>query len=246
MDKGLFNDDFTSVKSPATKIDDFTRNLKENTMDFLSHERSDEKIDAEKPKPDVDDFLNFHDDIGDSKPMQAIPSPIIPKVEKDDEIMSAQPEQEIDFDALDDEHLNPNDSSGLKGFTENQKEQFISSEDLLTDFKDPVQHDEPVKEEPVKAPSSVPAQVNVPEPTPASALAMFSEPESAPVPVPAKVELPKVVAPVEKPPVVEPVKPAEEPPKPKAAPPPAPAVKQSTTDDTQIEAEKLFKSIGLG
>lgn len=243
MDKDLFNDDFTSVKSPSTKIDDFARNLKANTMDFLSHERSDEKIDAEKPKPDVDDFLNFHDDVGESKPRQANPSSVVPKFEKNDDLFeepkkSAQPEPEIDFHALDDEYLNPYASSGLKGFTETQNEKFISSEDLLTDFKDPIHHEEPVKheepakkEKPVKAPSPVPA----PEP--------ISEPAPAPVP---KVELPKAVAPVEKPPVTEHVKPVEEPSKPKNAPPPAPAVRKSTSADTQIEAEKIFKDIGLG
>lgn len=211
MDKeNNFGDDNMMKKSP-TKIDDFTKNIKENTMNFLSNERSDEKSeeksDAEKPKVDLDDFLNFHDDFNEPKKQE---SSVLPSFEKKNEIIEEprvaaaqpepEPEQEIDFHAIDDEFLNPYASSTLKGF-ETQNEKFISSEDLLTDFKDPI-------------------------------------------PAPPKVEAPKPVV-IEKPPVTEPIKPVVEPPKPKSAPPPAP-VKQKTSDDTQIEAEKIFKSIGLG
>lgn len=207
MDENNFlaDDNITKKSSTTTKIDDFA-NLKGNTMDFLSHERS-EKFDEEKPKVDVDDFLNFHDNFDEAKPHpQPQPSQFsVPNIEKNDEIIDEpyvtqpEPEPEIDFHAIDDDYLNT-----LKGF-ETNKEKFISSEDLMTDFKDPA---------------------------PAPAVEV-----EAPAP-------PKAVVP-EKPPVTEPIKPVVEPPKPKSAPPPAP-VKQKSSDDTQIEAEKIFKNIGLG
>lgn len=209
---GFFNDDISKMNSsPKKKIDDFT-SFKDHTMDFLSHEQSyaSEKIDQEKPKVDVDDFLNFHDDLGEAKQ----PSPAhIPSFEDFEEPKVTEPEPEIDFHALEDDYTNSYAPPNLKGLNEPQNERFISSEDLLTDFKDPVE---------IEAPK--------------------------PVEIPA--ELPKFVAeqpkPVEvKPPVTAALKPVEEPVKPKAAPPPAP-VKKTTSDDTQIEAEKLFKSIGLG
>lgn len=207
----IFADDITpSMKSSPKKIDDFA-NLKNNTMDFLSHERFDEKVDAEKPKAEIDDFLNFHDDVGDEKPQEDEPV-LLSNVEKfeeqidDPKVFEAEPE--ADFHAIEDEYLNPYASPTLKSFTEPTNEKFISSEDLLTDFKDPI---------------PAPAEPELPEPV-----------EPAPKPFV-----------IEKPPVVEPVKPVQEPPKPKTPPPPAP-VRLQTSDDTQIEAEKLFKSIGLG
>lgn len=207
-----FGDDITSKS--GTKIDDF-ESLKSNTMDFLAHESSfgAEKVDVEKPSSDVDDFLNFHDDIGESK-LQKSTIPTIEK--KDEEVISkpTQPEPEIDFNAIEDDYLNPYASPNLLT-TEKQNEKFISSEDLLTDFKDPAPE--------VEAPPA-------PKPDP-----VVEAPKPQPV-----VEVPKP-----QPPVTEPVKPIQEPPKPKSAPPPAP-VKQSKADDTQIEAEKIFKNIGLG
>lgn len=208
-----------SPKKLATQIDDFTRNLKGNTMDFLSHERE-EKIDVEKPKPDVDDFLNFHDDREDIKPQEKENPVLIPTFQKPEEV---QPE--IDFDAIDDEFLNPYSASDLKGDLKgpSEKEKFISSEDLLTDFK--------VLQ--AEAAIETPKVLETPKP----------------------IETPKAAVVTEKPPVVEPIKPVVEPAKPvveyvepvkpKSAPPPAP-IKKPTSDDTQIEAEKIFKSIGLG
>lgn len=204
MDKENFFE--VSPKKAVPKIDDFT-NYKENTMDFLSHER-DEKIDAEKPKADVDDFLNFHDDLEDVKSHVKSSPVLIPSFDEP----RIQPE--ADYHPVDDEFLSPHAASDLKG--SNEKEKFISSEDLLTDFKDPV---------------------------PTAAEVHFEPPKV--VEAPKDIEAPKAVVP-EKPPVVEPVKPVAEPPKPpKSAPPPAP-IKKPTSDDTQIEAEKIFKSIGLG
>lgn len=196
-------------------------------MDFLSHEQSyaSEKIDQEKPKVDVDDFLNFHDDIGEDK--QASPAHI-PSFEAFEEPKVTKPEPEIDFHALEDDYMNSYAPPNLKGLNEPQNERFISSEDLLTDFKDPVEIEAP---KPVEIPAELPKFV--------------AEPVVVEPPKPVVVEQPK---PVEvKPPVTAapPPKPVEEPVKPKAAPPPAP-VKKATSDDTQIEAEKLFKSIGLG
>lgn len=203
----FFADDITAKKSSPMKIDDFA-SVKDNTMDFLRNERA-EKFDVEKPKLDMDDFLNFHDDVGETR-AQPENSPLIPTIERDEKIedtkSSTQPEPEIDFHAIEDEYLNPYASSALSKGSEAHNEKFISSEDLLTEFKDPIPAD-------------------VPE-------------------VPKPVEAPKPVA-VEQPPVAEPVKPVVEPVKPKTAPPPAP-VKKPTSDDTQIEAEKIFNRIGLG
>lgn len=218
---GFYNDDISKMNSsPKKKIDDFT-SFKNHTMDFLSHEQSyaSEKIDAEKPKVDADDFLNFHDDIGDAKQ----PSPAhIPSFEAFEEPKVTEPEPEIDFHALEDDYMNSYAPPNLKGLNEPQNEKFESSEDLLTDFKDPVEIEAP---KPVEIPAEIPKYVAEP-----------------PKPV---VEAPKPVEVKSQPPVTAPPKPVEEPVKPKAAPPPAP-VKKATSDDTQIEAEKIFKSIGLG
>lgn len=200
MENDSFADDI-SKKSSGMKIDDFA-SVKGNTMDFLSHERA-EKFDVEKPKLDMDDFLNFHDDFGETKSQKEESAPI-PTIEKDERIeekKSTQPEPEIDFHAIEDEYLNPYAPSALLKGSEAHNEKFISSEDLLTDFKDPL---------PAEAP-----------------------------------EVPKPFVPELPPPVAELVKPIIEPVKPKTAPPPAP-VKKPTSDDTQIEAEKIFTRIGLG
>lgn len=228
MDKdNFFSDDITSMKSSsAKKIDDFA-SLKDNTMDFLSHERS-EKFDVEKPKAAVDDFLNFTDDFGDSEPKkQEQASPVLlPSFDKFDDKFEdpkkVQPEPEIDFNAIDDDYVNPYASSTLKAELQNEK--FISSEDLLTDFKDPAPADAEDDPEPV---------VEAPKP------AVYEAPKPEPL---KRVEISPSVVVAEKPPVSEPIKPVE---KPKSAPPPAP-VKQPPSNDTQIEAEKIFKSIGLG
>lgn len=231
MDKdNFFSDDITSMKSSsAKKIDDFA-SLKDNTMDFLSHERA-EKFDTEKPKAVVDDFLNFTDDFGHPEPKkqeQANPV-LLPSFDKFDdkfeEPKKFQPEPEIDFNAIDDDYINPYASSTLKAEPHNEK--FISSEDLLTDFKDPAPADAEDDPKPfIEAPK--PAVVEDPKPV--------DEPLK-------RVEVLPSVAVAEKPPVSEPIKPVVE--KPKSAPPPAP-VKQPPSNDTQIEAEKIFKSIGLG
>jgi hypothetical protein len=228
----FFADDITSKKSSA--IDGFS-SLKNASMDFLSNERNErtEKHDDEKPKEAVDDFLNFHDDVGEMNPQPETPVKVSSVEKKDDddneedEVNPTQTEAEIDFHAIEDDYLNPYSSPALsKGAAEPQNEKFISSEDLLTDFKDP--HPAPAVEaekvEPVKV-------VEAPKPE------KFVE---APKPV--------VSVAVEKqPPVSEPVKPVvvQEPPKPKTAPPPAP-VKPQTSADTQIEAEKIFIRSGLG
>lgn len=201
MENDNFFADDISKKSSGMKIDDFA-SVKGNTMDFLSHERA-EKVDVEKPKVDMDDFLNFHDDFGETKSQkeERAPIPTIEKNERIEEKKSTQPEPEIDFHAIEDEYLNPYAPSVLSKGSEAHNEKFISSEDLLTDFKDPL-------------PADVP-------------------------------EVPKPVLPELPPPVAELVKPIIEPVKPKTAPPPAP-VKKPTSDDTQIEAEKIFTRIGLG
>lgn len=187
----FFGDDLTFNR----KIDDFSASAKEKTIDFLSSERADEKTDVKEKN--VDDFLNFHDDLGDDSFQQSdfMPSdPILmPTFEKKDEPKLAEPV--IDFSgaaAMDDEYLNP--YGAMKS-----NEKFISSEDLLTDFKDPIE-EAPTKE--------------LPPP---------------PKPVEQPIVLPKVQ------PVVEEKK--------AAVPPPAAPSKAA---DTQIEAEKIFKSIGLG
>lgn len=224
----LFGDDLTFNKK---KIDDFSH-VKDNTMDFLKSERS-EKVDTtEKIKEAaVDDFLNFHDDIGDEKGdfspnhFSSNNPVLLPTIEKKEEVK--QPE--IDFNlTTDDDYLNPYAMN--KSLNDTTNEKFISSEDLLTDFKDPIET-EKKKEVP-----EVPKFIEEP-------------PKEIPVFIPPPVETKK--EPVEEPKpkepeVVAPVKPKE----PEVVAP-APSVKSSTppplsSNDTQIEAEKIFKSIGLG
>lgn len=219
----FFGDDITS-KKPLTKIDDFA-SLKNANADFLSNERNErsEKFDEEKPKH-ADDFLNFHDDVGEANHENSFQKPNVEQKNDDDDVLGrAQTEAEIDFHALEDDYLHPYAQSNLsKGTSEPQNEKFISSEDLLTDFKDPhpVPPVEVEKVEPKK-------EVEAPKPV---------------VPVVVEKQPPVSVAPVEP---VKPVVVVEELPKPKSAPPPAP-VKTNASADTQIEAEKIFTSIGLG
>lgn len=199
MDKGdFFGDDLTTFDRKID--DDFSASVKTKTIDFLSSERSDEKTDVKEKKEEknVDDFLNFHDDLGDESFPQSndyLPSnPILlPTIEKkDEEQPKSVAEPAIDFAnaaAIEEEYLNP--YGAMK-----TNEKFISSEDLMTDFKDPLPVEEPPKELP-------------PPPKP------IEQPIVKPQPV--------VVEEEKKP----------------SAPLPKPA-------ETQIEAEKIFKSIGLG
>lgn len=191
----FFGDDLTTFDRKID--DDFSSNVKTKTIDFLSSER-DEKTDAKEKN--VDDFLNFHDDLGnesflgdESFPKSDESNPILmPTIEKKE--VEEQPksvaEPAIDFAnaaAIEDEYLNP--YGAMK-----TNEKFISSEDLLTDFKDPV-------EEPPK-------------------------------------ELPPAPKPIEQP-IIKPQPVVVEEEKKSSAPLPKPA-------ESQIEAEKIFKSIGLG
>lgn len=227
----FFGDDLTFNKK---KIDDFSQ-LKGNTMDFLNSERS-EKVDTtEKHKEAiVDDFLNFHDDIGDEKgdssPNQLPPSinpVLLPTIEKKEE--AKQPE--IELNTIEDDYLNPYAMN--KSLNDTTNEKFISSEDLLTDFKDPIETEK--KKEVPEVPTFV-------EEPPQEIPVIHMPPEEPP----AKEEIVEEPVIAKEPPVEEP--------KPKApeiiavAPPP---IKPSTpssssSNDTQIEAEKIFKSIGLG
>lgn len=176
--ENFFADDITVAQQ---KIDDFGK-LKESTKNFLEgerdnidlmmeEERQEEKFDAEKSKEDVDDFLNFHDDIGDSHEQQPStillpPSTTTFTAPADDELISSsritpttfaeefhdnresdddeqveeayenivkqtQPSVE-QFHAIEDEFLSPYPAGASK-----VDEKFISSEDLLADFKDP-------------------------------------------------------------------------------------------------------------
>lgn len=189
----FFGDDLTFNK----KIDDdFAANVKTKTIDFLSSERSDEKTDVKEKN--VVDFLDFHDDLGDENFHQQQNDPILlPTVEKSDDVEKPKlVEQKIDFAntavAVEEDYLHPYGASKTN-------EKFISSEDLLTDFKDPIPIEEPQKELP-------------------------------PPPVPA------------------PMKPVEQP-----LPKPQPVVEEKKSlaipvkvAESQIEAEKIFKSFGLG
>lgn len=220
----FFGDDITSKKSSA-KIDDFS-NLKNASLDFLSNERNEtfEKFDAEKPKEVVNDFLNFQDDVGEAQ----ITQPKTPKIEEKIQYDEAnddnanEPEPEIDFNALEDDYLSPYASSGLsKGVDQPQNDKFISSEDLLSDFKDPA-------------------------PAPVAVEAPIVEEKVVEPPMPEKIEEPKPVASVaveKQPPVSAPVIIDEQP---KAKPVPTPVKPLQTSPDTQIEAEKIFTNIGLG
>ena len=218
----LFGDDLTCNKK---KIDDFSH-LKDNTMDFLKSERS-EKVDTTEKLNEaiVDDFLNFHDDVGDEKgdfsPNQfaSINPVLLPTIEMKEEVK--QPE--IDLTTTEDDYLNPYAMN--KSLNETHNEKFISSEDLLTDFKDPIEI-EKKKEVP-----EVPTFIEEPP----QEIPVFIPPEE-----PAKPEIIPEPVVIKKAPVEEP-KPKE----PEIAAP----IKSLTTpssNDTQIEAEKIFKSIGLG
>lgn len=228
----LFGGDLTFNK----KIDDFSH-VKDNTMDFLKSERSEKEDTTEKLKEvkeaALDDFLNFHDDIGDEKgdflPNQfSSNNPVLlPTIEKKEEV-AKQPE--IDFNlTTDDDYLNPYAMN--KSLNDTTNEKFISSEDLLTDFKDPIETEKKkevpevpkfVEELPKEIPVFIPPPIE-PEPSKPEIVAPVV-PKKAPVEEP-KPKLPEVVS--------------------------VPSVKSSTppsssSNDTQIEAEKIFKSIGLG
>jgi len=231
----FFGDDLTFNKK---KIDDFSQ-LKGNTVDFLNSERS-EKVDTtEKHKEAiVDDFLNFHDDIGDEKgdssPNQLPPSTnpvLLPTIEKKEEAKKP----EIELNTIEDDYLNPYAMN--KSLNDTTNEKFISSEDLLTDFKDPIETEK--KKEVPEVPTFI-------EEPPQEIPVINMPPEEPVINIPAKEEI------VEEP-VIAKEPPKVEEPKPKApeiiaaAPPikssPTPS---SSSNDTQIEAEKIFKSIGLG
>lgn len=269
--ENFFADDITVAQQ---KIDDVgklkaTKNFLEgerDNIDLMMEERQEEKFDAEKSKEDVDDFLTFHDDIGDSQEQQPSPTLLPPSTTTftapaDDELISSsritpttfadefhdnresdddeqveeayenivkqtQPSVE-QFHAIEDEFLSPYPAGASK-----VDEKFISSEDLLADFKDP----HPVEDE-----DEPEAEVEVVEEPPvvvAAAAEPIQHARSSPSPPP-----PAPVSAVEE--VVEPVKPMKA-----ATVPPvvlvAAPVKKQTLDDTQIEAEKIFKSIGLG
>lgn len=176
--------------------DDLTFNQKNlssemtnKTIDFMNAERfeEDEKTDV-KEKNNVDDFLNFNDESYRQQEDLLKSNPILlPTVEKKDEIQATELEVGSKVQDVDD-FLKPNTM-----IKETNNEKFISSEDLNSDFKDPITTDDDVLIE----------EIQKPLPTPVS-----------------------------------------DEPKPKSQP------VINTTDSrpvkTQIEAEKIFKSIGLG
>jgi hypothetical protein len=143
------------------------------TIDFLNAERNEEKTDVNEKKF-VDDYLNFNDE----SYIQQQALPVLMPTVKDEQLKFSEPQEKAD-----DEFLNPYEITN---------EKFISSEDLISDFKDPIPE---------------PAEEEIAKPAPAPVIKK-AEPEA---------------------------------PKPKEI---APPVKASKSDD--IEAEKIFKSIGLG
>lgn len=179
----LFGDDlgFTA----KSNFEDFPSGaeVKNKTIDFLNSERDEEKTDVQNEKKLVDDFLNFNDD--SYVQQQALPVLMPHTVEKAND-------EQLKFSEPDDEFLNPYAMT-----KEVNNEKFISSEDLISDFKDPIPEPEPAEEE-----------EEIPKPAPAPVIQKSVEPEV----------------------------------KPKEIPKPAAAAQKS--DD--IEAEKIFKSIGLG
>jgi hypothetical protein len=158
--------------------------VKKKTIDLINAERE-EKTDVKEKN--VDDFLNFNDESYVQQQELLKSNPVLmPTVEKiDEQLKFSEPEEKAD-----DEFLNPYAMT-----KEINNEKFISSEDLISDFKDPI-----------------------PEPP-------EQEEEEEEIPKPA--------------PVIK--KSAESEVKPKELPTPVAARK---SDD--IEAEKIFKSIGLG
>ncbi|XP_037710155.1 reticulon-1 isoform X1 [Drosophila subpulchrella] len=137
---------------------------------------------------------------------------------------------------------------------EQDNEKFISSEDLLSDFK----------EEPRSAPA--PISISTPAPAPAAAapapVAPVAKPQPVPVAVPVTTalvtdldddevvfkpsvqEAPKAAAPVPEP-KPEPPKPKEEPPKPKVVPLPVAVESSSPPQPKIVSVEEIFYKYGL-
>lgn len=194
--ENFLNDDITSSHQ---KIDDFA-NLKKNTKDFLEGEQNYaqyEKFDAEKPKDTGDDdFLNFHDDLEDSQQLpEHSENPIKEnfadsKMSDDTEFLD---ETENQNSKVNDEFLSPYTAS--KGLKESQNENFISSEDLLTDFKDPIEPADEIVEPEMQQQAFIDEAPNPPQPVIAQTTS---------------------------------------------------TVKKDVADEPQIDAEKIFKNIGLG
>lgn len=213
--ESFFADDITK------KIDEFSHLKK--TSDFLDGEKAynqQEKADAEKVKEEADDFLQFHDDLGEQEEEtqnfveQQFEENIISDEKQHfddvdeslenndaDQMFNAKPDE---FQNMADEFLSP--FSASKGLKDSQNEKFISSEDLLTDFKDP---------HPINEPEPEPESESEPE-----IIQQQAAPEVIKPPTPIPDEPEKIVQ-------VE-------------------TVKKLTSNDTQIEAEKIFKNIGLG
>ena len=205
-------DDFMlgSTKKPITE------NVKSATQDFLAFEQSGDFV-----APPVKEIV---------KP--SIPEPaVIEKVEevkKDDKKIDDIFSSDIQSD-----YLNPyNDVMTKKP----QEEKFISSEDLLNDFKDVVEEDK-VDEE-VKETRNILDTTVYDDTAPILAKAVEPEPVvKPPTPEPVKPPTPEppVVAPVVQPEPVKPEPVKQEPVK------PAPV-----KEEKLIEAEKMFKQFGLG
>lgn len=141
--ENLFAEDITF--SSNKKINDDFKTLKDNTFAFLSHEK---KTDGDAEKSDVpkipnsseiDDFLNFHDDIGDTKHEESA-SAIIEKQTENNQQKNIN-EPVIDCSTMEDDYLIQYAATSKydKNVQEPTNEKFISSEDLLSDFKDPIQ-----------------------------------------------------------------------------------------------------------
>ena len=225
---GEFDSEFknTAKQSPTKKAAAMDHN---KINDFLSFERS-EKTDPEKPKEteivekktdDIMDFKDVKEEIMDKVTDLDVPEKTTDLDASDDEDESQQKEMtqsvpEIDFSSIDDDFMSNYTAKLTNKLNEPTNEKFISSEDLLSDFTEAT-NTIPIAE---TIPKEEEATVELPATTPAPI-----------IPEPVKMEVKKDI---------------EEPKQQKISPPLPSAPVAIVSDDNQIQAEKLFKNIGLG
>lgn len=216
----------TAKQSPTKKAAAMDHN---RINDFLSFERS-EKTDPEKPKEtdnaekktdDIMDFKDVKEEIMDKITDLDVPEKTTDLDASDDEDESQPKEMtqsvpEIDFSSIDDDFMSNYTAKLTNKLNEPTNEKFISSEDLLSDFTEAT-NTIPIAE---TIPKEEEATVELPAPKPAPI-----------IPEPVKMEVKKDI---------------EEPKQQKISPPQPSAPVAIVSDDNQIQAEKLFKNIGLG
>lgn len=215
----------TTKQSPTKKAAAMDHN---RINDFLSFERS-EKTDPEKPK-EIEIVEKKTDDIMDFKDVK---DDIMEKITDLD-----VPEKTTDLDASDDE-----DESQHKEMTQSVPEIDFSSidDDFMSNYTAKLTNklNEPTNE---KFISSEDLLSDFTEATNTIPITETIQQEEATVELPAPKPAPIIPEPVK----MEVKKDIEEPKQQKISPPQPSAPVAIVSDDNQIQAEKLFKNIGLG